>query len=365
MALDYSADLLDIMRQDPLKLALTPSAVREFRIAKSFSDNKAPVTSLDYDPSGKHCITTSTDESLRVYDSMRGVREQVLYSKKYGCNLAQFTSQPGYVAYASTKINDTIRYLSFETNQYVRYFVGHSGLVTSLQRTPGSSGLMSAAMDGTVCLWDLEVVNPTSTVKVGGKDGGVVAAYDPSGMVVAVSVGSTEVRLYDVREITRAPFLSWSIANMLVPEGPLVAGIKFVPPLGDFLILAMTDGTSRIWSSHTGEHVATLANTVSDHSAKGNASAAIAKMSDAHLGHNLTVTPDGKTVLVGRHNGSVAYWDISHIAEPTSSGSAGHQDIAPGGILNGRHDGPVSVCAFNPLVMECITASTSMALWSL
>ncbi|KAI7832032.1 WD40-repeat-containing domain protein [Kickxella alabastrina] len=359
MALDYSADLLDIMRQDPLKLALTPSAVREFRIAKSFSDNKAPVTSLDYDLSGKHCITTSTDESLRVYDSMRGVREQVLYSKKYGCNLAQFTSQPGYVAYASTKINDTIRYLSFETNQYVRYFVGHSGLVTSLQRTPGSSGLMSAAMDGTVCLWDLEVVNPTSMVKVGGKDGGVVAAYDPSGMVVAVSVGSTEVRLYDVREITRAPFSLGLLPTCSCQKDPWLLELNLL------LILAMTDGTSRVWSSHTGEHVATLANTVSDHSGKGNASGAIAKMSGAHLGHNLTVTPDGKTVLAGRHNGSVAYWDISHIAEAMSSGSAGHQDIAPGGTLNGRHDGPVSVCAFNPLVMECITASTSMALWSL
>ncbi|KAJ1813896.1 WD repeat-containing protein 82, partial [Coemansia sp. RSA 2599] len=251
-----------MLRKDPLNSALNPAVIKEFSMAKKFTDNKAAVSSLDYNMTGTFCITTSLDESLRIYDCLRGTREQVLYSKKYGCNLAQFTSQPGYVAYASTKINDTIRYLSFETNQYLRYFVGHSGFVTSLQRNPEGNFLMSAAMDGTVRLWDLNVVNPTGTVDIGGRNGGVSAAYDPSGMIVAVAVDSSQIQLLDIRELSRGAFSSWSIGSAKTTGGSsspaVVSGIKFVPPLGDFLMLAMTDGTSQIWNTQTGDFVASL-----------------------------------------------------------------------------------------------------------
>ncbi|KAI8322637.1 WD40 repeat-like protein, partial [Martensiomyces pterosporus] len=211
---DISKAALTVLRQNPLKAALTKHAIRGFRMAKVFADNQAAITSVDFGASGTHCITTSSDESLRIYDCSRGVREQVLYSKKYGCNLAQFTSQPGCVAYASTKLNDTIRYLSYETNQYIRYFVGHKEFVTSLDRSPvgGMAAVMSAALDGTVNIWDLNAVRPASTAvpacKSGSsaRDGGIVAAYDPSGMVIAAAVASSEVQLFDVREVARGPF---------------------------------------------------------------------------------------------------------------------------------------------------------------
>ncbi|KAJ2704796.1 hypothetical protein FB645_002986 [Coemansia sp. IMI 203386] len=366
----FPEEILETLRKDPLNSALSPTVIRDFSIAKKFSDNKAAVSSLDYNLTGTFCITTSHDESLRIYDCMRGTREQVLYSKKYGCNLACFTGQPGYVAYASTKINDTIRYLSFETNQYLRYFVGHSAFVTSLQRNNDGRCLMSASVDGSVRLWDLNTVNATSTAKVGGQIGGVAAAYDPSGMVVAVAVDANQIQLLDVREFSRGPFASWSISNTTgdpsLMSKPVVSGIRFIPPLGDLLLLAMTDGSTQLWDTQTSSHIATLSagptNTMGKTEEKEEAPA-IEFMKRTFLGQNLSVTPDGSTVLCGGRDGNVAYWDVKRILQ--TSERDGQVAISPDGLWSGSHTGPVGVCAFNPFVMECFTAATSLSIWSI
>ncbi|KAJ2812085.1 hypothetical protein H4S07_001638 [Coemansia furcata] len=379
--IDHDTDVLNILRRDPLQSALTNNTLRGFHISKQFSDNIAALTSLDYDASGNKCITTSSDESLRIYDCVGGKREQVLYSKKYGCNLAQFTSHSGCVAYASTKINDTIRYLSYDTNQYIRYFVGHSQRVTSLQRSPVAATVLSAALDGVVNVWDLGSVKPASTVTpvCGGgsvEERGITAAYDPSGMVICVAVGSAELQLFDVREVLKGPFKSQSISD--IAGQALVAGIRFIPPLGDHILLAMTDGSYHLFDSFSLQHCATLrgADLPGDANGAGFATIngiggggfALRKMQDAHLGQNITVTPDGKTVVVGGQNGSISFWDISRYtsaeANASSASTLEPSVLAPDGVWNGSHDGPVGVCAFNPQIMECITGAQALAIWT-
>ncbi|KAJ2731430.1 hypothetical protein IW152_004574 [Coemansia sp. BCRC 34962] len=379
--IDPNADVLNILRRDPLQSALTSNTIRGFHISKQFSDNSASITSLDYDPSGNKCITTSSDESLRIYDCVRGKREQVLYSKKYGCNLAQFTSQTGCVAYASTKINDTIRYLSYDTNQYIRYFVGHSRRVTSLQRSPTAATVLSAALDGIVNVWDLGAVKPVSTVTpacVRGsvEERGITAAYDPSGMVIAVAVGSAELQLYDVREVSKGPFKSQSILG--AASQALVAGIQFIPPLGDHLLLAMTDGSCHLFDSFSLRHCASLRGTSLQGAVNGGNPGstngvggdglALSKMQGAHLGQNVTVTPDGKTVIVGGQSGSISFWSILGCtsAEALDCNVSASQPpvFVPDGVWSGSHDGPVGVCAFNPHIMECITGAQTLAIWT-
>ncbi|PIA18341.1 WD40 repeat-like protein [Coemansia reversa NRRL 1564] len=380
MDTELGAETLAILRKDPLKQALTRAAIKDFQISKLFADNKAAITSLDHDLSGARCVTTSLDESLRIYDCVRGTREHVSYSKKYGCNLAQFTTHPGYIAYASTKINDTIRYLSYETNQYLRYFVGHKGMVTSLQRSPipGSGTILSAAMDGTVNLWDLEQINPVSVVKPtcssGGsiEVGGIAAAYDPSGTAIAVAVGSTEIQLFDVRKLTRGPFMSSPVERQLIAREVVVAGVQFLPTVGDHMLLAMSNGIIAVLDAFTLKIQAVLSSTW-----PGAASvvdntdlSALEKMQQAFLGQNVTAAPDGKTVIVGGESGDIAFWHIQEVLNSGSrhgNGNSGLKSLAPvrpDGSWNGSHDGPVSACAFNPHMMECVSGSRSLALWT-
>ncbi|KAJ2785185.1 WD repeat-containing protein 82 [Coemansia javaensis] len=370
---EIDPETLAALRRDPLRQALTGRALRSFQMAKVFSDNKAAVTSLDYDGSGTRCITTSRDESLRIYDCERGVRAQVSYSKKYGCNLAQFTAQAGCAAYASTKINDTIRYLSCDTNQYIRYFVGHRAAVTSLQRAPdgaaGAPALLSAAMDGSVRLWDLDrpdavcALEPPAPGSVA--RGGIAAAYDPSGAVVAVAVGSAELQLYDVRELARGPFLS---APMDRARGAAVARVQFVPPAGDCILLAMTDGTIAARDAFSLRPLATLSRAEPGaHPPADPEAPVLGEMRRAFLGQNVTATPDGRAIVAGCASGGVAFWDTARVLAQdhhhhNHPGPARHLD--PDGVWSGSHDGPVSACAFNPCFLECVTGSDSLALWT-
>ncbi|KAJ2385141.1 hypothetical protein H4S02_004482 [Coemansia sp. RSA 2611] len=362
MASELTPETLEILRKDPLKSALTATTLQNFQMAKQFPDNKQALTSIDFDPTGQHCITTSLDESLRIYDCMSGTRAQVSYSKKYGCNLARFAGQPGCVAYASTKLNDTVRYLSYETNQFIRYFVGHTGMVTSLQRAPDAQSLVSAGMDGTVRMWSVDEVKPTGTVSVGGD--GVVAAIDPSGVVVAAAVaGAREIRLYDVRKLTRGAF-----ASAVLDTRATCAGLEFARPTGAHMVLAMSDGTVLVVDAFALGVRAVLVDTApgTDRSAADLSAPVLQQMQGRRFGQGVTTTPDGRTVIAGCENGSVAYWDIEAAVARSGAGPRGAAPAvcAPTGVWSGSHDGPVGVCAFNPELMECASGAQALTLWT-
>ncbi|KAJ2657240.1 hypothetical protein IWW48_004607 [Coemansia sp. RSA 1200] len=377
MEKECTGQTLSTLRSDPLKTALTRKSISEFRIMKQFKDNKAPITSLDYDPTGTRCITTSADESLRIYNCVQGKRDRVSYSKKYGCSLAQFTKQPGCVAYASTKLNDTVRYLSYETNQFIRYFVGHSGKVTNLQRSPdGSSTMMSAALDGTVRIWDLGASGPTITVNpelfagnANVRTPGIAASYDPSASIVAVVLASSEIQLFDVREMKRGPFKTAPLLHNITTESDVV-GVKFVPPFGDCILISMADGTNQIVDAFTLEcrlklGLAAHSNGVKERSRvlADEGSPASKPVLHEYMSQRVTVTPDGRTVITGCDNGSVVYWDISRTKNLEEKLPV---LLNPAGVWNDMHqDGDViGVCSFNPHLMECLTGSSSLALWS-
>lgn len=63
------------------------------------------ITSLDFDDSGDHCITSESDESLHIYNVKEGRHFKQCLSKKYGVKLAKFSHSSTSVIYASTKEN--------------------------------------------------------------------------------------------------------------------------------------------------------------------------------------------------------------------------------------------------------------------
>ncbi|KAJ2556842.1 WD repeat-containing protein 82, partial [Coemansia sp. RSA 1822] len=231
-----------------------------------------------------------------------------------------------------------MRYLSYETNQFIRYFAGHTGMVTSLQRSPNtqSTSMVSASMDGTVRLWNLDTVKPVCTVDIEGGNNGVAAAYDPSGMVVAVAAGSQAIQLYDVRKMTKGPFTSAPIASKLT-----VAGLKFMPPTGDYILLAMSDGSIMLLDAFQLNTLAVLSSTT--HSAISPSidpvASALGQMQQQCFGQNVTATPDGRAVIAGNDNGGIVFWDVDSVL--ANNGSKQPLAVhAPNGTWNGSHDGP-------------------------
>lgn len=71
----------------------------------------------------------------------------------------KFAHTTNTVIHSSTKEDDTIRYLSLHSNQYVRYFRGHKSRVVTMEVSPKDDTFLSGSVDDKVLLWDLRSVN--------------------------------------------------------------------------------------------------------------------------------------------------------------------------------------------------------------
>ncbi|RCK66554.1 Set1 complex component swd2 [Candida viswanathii] len=79
----------------------------------------------------------TSHKSIQLYDCHKGTHVKDIQSQKYGAHSARFTHEELNCLYVSTPEgalpprnittggeNDTIRYLSLNNNQYIRYFKG-------------------------------------------------------------------------------------------------------------------------------------------------------------------------------------------------------------------------------------------------
>lgn len=114
-------------------MKLTDDVFRSFRVAKVFRENTDRVNCIDFSANGEHMISSSNDDSIVVYCCQEGrcalkrtkicvcvppppgIKPQVfcmyhrpkrtLYSKKYGCDLLQYTHAPNTIIYSSNKVD--------------------------------------------------------------------------------------------------------------------------------------------------------------------------------------------------------------------------------------------------------------------
>ncbi|MCJ1247328.1 member of Set1p complex, histone methyl transferase [Trapelia coarctata] len=169
-------------------------------------------TSLSFDDTGEFLLAACSDETLALYNAKEGRALKTLPSKKYGAHLARFTHHSQSIIYASTMIDDTIRYLSAHDNAFLRYFKGHSAPVTSLALCPGSDTFVSGSLDNTVRLWSLQSPNPQGRLNLATP---TLVTYDPSATVLAVASPSTSsILLYDLRNYDKPPFATFDLRTL-------------------------------------------------------------------------------------------------------------------------------------------------------
>ncbi|MCJ1317808.1 member of Set1p complex, histone methyl transferase [Xylographa vitiligo] len=183
-------------------------------------------TSLSFDDSGEFLLAACSDESLQLYSAKEGRALKTLFSKKYGAHLARFTHHSQSIIYASTKTDDTIRYLSTHDNQFLRYFKGHTAPVTALALCPASDTFISGSLDNTVRLWSLSSPSPQGKLNLATP---TLATYDPSATVIAIASPSTSsILLYDLRNYDKPPFATFDLRALdslpAIMASPLAAG---------------------------------------------------------------------------------------------------------------------------------------------
>ncbi|KAH8549490.1 WD repeat domain 82-like protein [Umbelopsis sp. PMI_123] len=325
---------LDDAAQQPLALSL--SLISTFKAAKVFNDNTSPISSLSFDDTGELCVTSSSDESIHIYNCREGTLQGTLFSKKYGVHLARFTHRSSNVIYASTKDDDSLRYLSLHDNKYIRYFRGHKKKVISVEMSPLDDVFLSASLDETVRLWDLRSSSCQGLLNVSGRP---TIAFDPSGLTFAVGLNSNTIKIYDVKTFDKGPFATWTLSDHQSPQGfPTWTSLKFTND-GKNILITTVGNTHYLVDAFEGH----LKQRFEGH---------IGLQSPDNGGCDAGLSPDGRFVFAGSQDGSLCVWDIENPS----------MDNKPIKILK-TEEAPLSCFGFNPKYTMMVTGHEQLALW--
>jgi COMPASS component SWD2 len=284
-----------------------------------------------------------------------------LKSQKYGVHLARFSHHAQSIIYASTKVDDTIRYLSTHDNSYIRYFRGHTDIVTSISLCPSSDTFISCSRDNTVRLWSLSSQNYTGLLNL---NGAYLATYDPSATVIAIaSPAAQTILLYDVRNYDKPPFAAWDMQELEQRFTPGQKGewtkIEFSND-GKSLLLATNGSGHFILDAFSGEltHFCyrkagssgrlSVGATSASHTGMSNGSTPAVGQGDAAL------SPDGQYLIGGSSEEGMLIWDISKPPAPNNI-------LEPCEKLPGQ--GKAAIVGYNPRTHLLASADRDLYLW--
>ncbi|KAK4535092.1 hypothetical protein CDCA_CDCA03G1117 [Cyanidium caldarium] len=217
------------------QVRMSQAAVRSLRKTKVFKGvHGEQINSLDFSSDGERLVCAGDDGLVSVYSAAEGTLLKTIPVKRYGCGVIRFSNHKSAVLCASKPVvdavvaaaghgggrdaalygapvswDDNIRYLSLSENKYIRYFRGHRARVVSLAVTPNDDSFMSAALDGTMRLWDIRYPHCAGALQIRGRP---AVAVDPTGLVAAVAFSDLQklvIKLYDLRKWDEGPFIDF------------------------------------------------------------------------------------------------------------------------------------------------------------
>nr|CDJ90456.1 WD40 repeat domain containing protein [Haemonchus contortus] len=307
-------------------MKLTPGTVQHFVCAKKFSENSMRINSVDYSSDGLTMITSSDDDSIFIYSMQTGTRTRNVNSKKYGVDLIKFSHNTSNAIHCSTKVDDTIRYLSLHDNKYIRYFPGHTKKVMCLSMNPIDDTFLSGSLDKTIRLWDLRSQNCQGLMQVNGK---AIAAFDPEGLIFAAGINNEQVKLYDLRSFDKGPFTTFKLEAERSCEW---TGMTF-SPCGKYIMINTNGTLIRLIDAFTGN----LKVTFEGH------------RNDQQEALEASFSPDSQFVFCGSSDRCIHAWC-------TETGKR----VA---TFETEHDAHLRIVSWNPKHFMVASACTKLCFW--
>ncbi|GER36875.1 transducin/WD40 repeat-like superfamily protein [Striga asiatica] len=268
---------------------LNDDILRSMAVGAVFSDFGGKINSLDFHRTADLLVTSSDDDSVRLYDIASAKLLKTTYHKKHGADRICFTHHPSSIICSSKNSDsneESLRYLSMFDNRCLRYFKGHKERVVSLCMSPVNDGFMSGSLDHSVRMWDLRVNACQGILHLRGRP---TVAYDQQGLVFAVAMEGGAIKLFDSRSYDKGPFDTFLVGG----DTAEVCDIKF-----------SNDGKSMLLTT-TNNHVYVL------DAYHGEKKCGFTMDSSPNATIEATFTPDGQYVLSGSGDGYIHTWNIN------------------------------------------------------
>jgi WD40 repeat protein len=260
----------------PLTASLMPPGGQLIRILEGHTDS---VYAVAVTPDGKHAISGSWDNTLRIWDIESGEEIQTLEGHTSEITAVAVTPD-GKHAISGSKDN-TLRVWNIQSGEEIQTLEGHTNRVYAIAVTPDGKHAISGSEDNTLSVWDIK--NGEEILTLEGHTKSVYAvAVIPDGKHVISGSGDKTLKVWDIE--------SGEEIQTLEGHTELVKAVA-VTPDGKHAISGSSDNTLRVWDIKSGEEIQTL---------EGH----------ARMVTEVAVTPNGKYAISGSMDYTLSVWDI-------------------------------------------------------
>jgi WD40 repeat protein len=280
----------------------------------SISGHEGPVVSAAFSPDGTRVVTSSDDNTARVWNAASGREIAALRGHERKVNSAAFS--PDGTRVVTSSDDKTARVWNAASGREIAALRGHERKISSVAFSPDGTRVVTASLGGTARtarLWDAVSGREIAEFK-GHEELIYSAAFSPDGTHVITASRDKTARLWDAGS-------GREIATLRGHDGRVYFAI--FSPDGARILTASSDSTARLWDASSGRELVAL------------------------RGHERTVRsaafgPDGTRVVTASSDNTARLWDAvsgSEIAE-----------------LKGHRE-PVRSAAFSPDGTRVVTAS--------
>ena len=373
-------------------------AIATSRVELTLTGHTAEVWGVAYHPDGSQMATSSSDGTIKLWDSISG---QALHTlARDGTPVFFIDYHPDGTRLAAAYADGTVTIWSLESGQVSQTLSGHADLVFDVAFSPAGKYLATGSVDQTAKLWDVQTGEALLTLSgyqrlvnyvafspdgnllaAGGEDGSVRlwnvttllsdgltassdttgrelvklqvaggshngAAFSPTGKYLATGTETGLVKIWDVAASVAAS-AGRELLTLYGHSGPVVP--TAFSPDGLKLATGSFDGTAKVWDVQSGQELFTLA---------GHTSGLL----------SLAFSPQGTHLITANWDGTAKVWNLSASQELLTV--AAHSDdihsliFSPAGeyLVTSGEDGTAKIWQFdtalsNPSVQLLATLS--------
>ncbi len=275
------------------------------------------VTYAEFSPNGKLIVSTSSDETVRIWDAETG---RQIHNLEHSWEVESAVFSPDGKKIVSASRDKTVRIWDVESGQQIHKLEGHTHDVNYATFSPDGKHVVSISFDNIVRIWDVESGQQTRVLYGDDRDYGCYVTYAPDGKCVAVA-SNREISIWDDELETKI---------ISIPHR--VNTLDFSPDGKNIVTASSDDGTMIIWDVKSGMrirsfegHTEFVSSAYYSYDGKFIVSTSrnIVKVWDVESGqvvrtiegsaagfHSSLFSPNGKRLVSASYDHTIRIWDV-------------------------------------------------------